>query len=246
MAVREGRLVEAESVGSDKLIPGYRKKKKEQHVYYLMPLHYFNNNYGYVVLADRPYVLNESMIYQYLEKIMQSIRLIRVNLRLKQLYDKDAMTGLYNRFGYENKALPLYEESLKKQSRLTVLFVDINSMKTINDTYGHEQGDVAIRTVAAAIEDNLQKEWVAVRYGGDEFLVIVPDCGKQKAATVRKRIEQRIEERRTGIGLEYSLTASIGYVTSDPVQRPDASLWDYVREADALMYDIKKKMHEAE
>ena len=156
------------------------------------------------------------------------------------------MTGLYNRFGYENKALPLYEESLKKQSRLTVLFVDINSMKTINDTYGHEQGDVAIRTVAAAIEDNLQKDWVAVRYGGDEFLVIVPDCGKQKAATVRKRIEQRIEERRTGIGLEYSLTASIGYVTSDPVQRPDASLWDYVREADALMYDIKKKMHEAE
>ena len=246
VAVREGRLVEAESVGSDKLIPGYRKKKKEQHVYYLMPLHYFNNNYGYVVLTDRPYVLNESMIYQYLEKIMQSIRLIRVNLRLKQLYDKDAMTGLYNRFGYENKALPLYEESLKKQSRLTVLFVDINSMKTINDTYGHEQGDVAIRTVAAAIEDNLQKDWVAVRYGGDEFLVIVPDCGTQKATTVRKRIEQRIEERRTGIGLEYSLTASIGYVTSDPVRRPDASLWDYVREADALMYDIKKKMHEAE
>ena len=174
---------------------------------------------------------------------MQSLRLLRVNLRLKLLYDKDSMTGLYNRFGYENKALPLYEESKKKKSRVTVLFVDINSMKQINDNYGHEQGDVAIRTVAGSITDNLQKDWVAVRYGGDEFLVIVPDCGKQKAASVKKRIEDRIEERRKESGLKYPLTASIGFVTSDPVKRPDAKLWDYVREADALMYDIKKKMH---
>jgi diguanylate cyclase (GGDEF)-like protein len=156
------------------------------------------------------------------------------------------MTGLYNRFGYENKALPLYEESMKKGSRITVLFVDINSMKQINDNYGHEQGDVAIRTVASSIADNLQKDWVAVRYGGDEFLVIVPRCGKQKAATVKKHIEERIEERRKESGLSYPLTASIGFVTSDPENRPDAQLWDYVREADALMYDIKKKMHEAE
>ncbi len=245
-AIRNDKLLDVKTVNSHDLIPAYKKKKNEQHVFYLMPLHHFQNNYGYVVFTDDPYVLKETMIYQYLEKIMQSLRLLRVNLRLKQLYDKDAMTGLYNRFGYENKALPLYEESMKKGSRITVLFVDINSMKQINDNYGHEQGDVAIRTVASSIADNLQKDWVAVRYGGDEFLVIVPRCGKQKAATVKKHIEERIEERRKESGLSYPLTASIGFVTSDPENRPDAQLWDYVREADALMYDIKKKMHEAE
>ena len=243
VAVRGDKLLDVKSVSSDVLIPAYKKKKNEQHVFYLMPLHYYQYNYGYLVFTDDPYVLKESMIYTYLEKMQQSLRLLRINLRLKQLYDKDSMTGLYNRFGYENKALPLYDESIKNGTRLTVLFVDINSMKRINDTYGHEQGDIAIKTVAASIEENLEKDWVAVRYGGDEFLVIVPNCGKQKAAGVKKRIEERIEEKKKENKLPYELTASIGYVTTDPKERPNADLWDYVREADALMYLIKKRIH---
>ena len=243
VAIKDHKLLNVKSVSSVDLIPAYKKKKKEQHVYYLMPLHYMHYNYGYAVFTDDPYVLKESMIYTYLEKLQQSLRLLRINLRLKQLYDKDPMTGLYNRFGYENKALPLYQQSLEKLSRMTVLFVDINSMKRINDNYGHEQGDIAIKTVAAAIEDNLQKDWVAVRYGGDEFLVIVPGCGTQKAATVKARIEERLEQRKKAAALPYTLTASIGFVTTDPKNRPKADLWDYVREADALMYLIKKRMH---
>ncbi len=243
VALRDGKLLDVEKVDASRLIPGYRKQKNEQHIFYICPLHYFANNYGYVVFTDEPYVLNEIMMYPYLEKIQQSLRLLRVNLRLKLLFDKDPMTGLYNRFGYENKALPLYKESLDKRTRLAVLFVDINSMKSINDNFGHEQGDVAIKTVAAAVSDCLKKDWVAVRYGGDEFIVIVPDCGRQKAASIKRRITERLEKRREDSRLPYSLSASIGYVTTEPDKRPDASLKDYIREADALMYSIKKEMH---
>ena len=100
VAVRGDKLLDVKSVSSDVLIPAYKKKKNEQHVFYLMPLHYYQYNYGYLVFTDDPYVLKESMIYTYLEKMQQSLRLLRINLRLKQLYDKDSMTGLYNRFGY--------------------------------------------------------------------------------------------------------------------------------------------------
>ncbi|MBR3735889.1 MAG: GGDEF domain-containing protein [Lachnospiraceae bacterium] len=212
-------------------------------MYYLCPLHYFDNNYGYVVFTDDAYIINDAIMYPYLEKIQQSLRLLRVNLRLKLLYDKDALTGLYNRLGYEEKVLPLYQESLEQNTKLTVFFIDINYMKNINDNYGHEQGDVAIKTVAASIADCLQKDWVAVRYGGDEFLVIAPNCAKQKAANVKRRIEKRLNERIAEANLEYELTVSIGFVTTDPEKRPHAKLKEYVKEADDLMYQIKKVVH---
>ena len=246
VAIKNDEPQEIYEVPADQLIPAYEKKENVQHVFFLCPLHYFENNYGYVVFRDRPMMLNETMMYPYLEKLMQSLRLLRVNLRLKYLYDKDPLTGLYNRLGYENKALPLYEKSLQTRSELTVLFVDINSMKGINDHYGHEQGDNAIRTVAQAINDTLQKDWVAVRFGGDEFLVIVPDCDRMRAAQVRQQIRERLQQRKTESGLPYQLTVSIGYVTTDPKKRRDASLKDYVSEADSLMYQIKKEMHSGE
>ena len=243
VAVRDGQLLDAERVSTQKLIPAYRKKKNEQHVFYLCPMHYFDHNYGYVVFTDEPYILNDTMMYSYLEKMQQSLRLLRVNLRLKMLYDKDALTGLYNRMGYEEKVLPLYQECLEKKSKLTVFFVDINYMKRINDNYGHEQGDVAIRTVAFSIADCLQKGWMAVRFGGDEFLVIAPNCASRKALTAKRRIEERLAERIRNSRLPYELTVSIGFVTADPVKRPEAKLKDYVREADDLMYQIKKTVH---
>lgn len=243
VAIRDDKTLDAEQVNVKQLIPGYRKKKKEHHCFYICPLHYSYNNYGYVVFADDPYVLNESIMYPYLEKVQQSIRLLRVNLRLKLLYDKDPMTGLYNRLGYENKALPLYQESLKKLSKMSVLFVDINNMKTINDHHGHEQGDVAIRTVAASIADCLQKDWIAVRYGGDEFLLFIPDCAERRSATIKGRIEERLQERIKANGLPYPLSVSIGCVTTNPKKRTTASLKEYIREADALMYKIKEEMH---
>ena len=112
--------------------------------------------------------------------------------------------------------------------------------------YGHDEGDNAIKIVASAITERLQEEWIAVRYGGDEFIVIVPECDGKKAAQVKEDIVNDIRDRSEKRKLPYELTASIGYVTTDPVNRREASLEEYVREADDLMYKIKKEMHEAD
>ncbi len=123
------------------------------------------------------------------------------------------------------------------------MFIDINSMKFINDHFGHDEGDNAIRIVASAINERLEEGWIAVRYGGDEFLAIVPECNGSMAAVVKKDINDNILKNSKNTDLPYELTASIGYVTTDPVNRKDATLEEYVKEADNLMYKIKKEMH---
>ncbi len=244
VALKDDRLLDDPVIDAKNIIPGYCKKENEQHIYFLLPMHYFENNYGYVVITDLTYLITENMLYPYMERLQQSIRLMRMNMRLKMLYDKDQLTGLYNRFGYENKIIPMYEDSLASQKPIMVMFVDINYMKSINDEYGHLNGDNAIRTVASSILANISAPAVPVRYGGDEFLIIEPDCGYDKAETIKSGILRYLEDKNSKKDVPYEISVSIGYTVSDPVNRRDAMLSDYIREADRLMYVIKKEMHQ--
>ena len=178
-----------------------------------------------------------------MQKLQQSLKLLRTNLRLQLLYDKDPMTGLYNRFGYENKALPLYQESLRNDSAMMVMFVDINYMKRINDQFGHIHGDNAIKTVAESIKVNAKEGWIAVRFGGDEFLIIAPNCDEKEAIETREKILDFLEGRNNDGSQPYKISASCGYVVTDPVHGRDNSLQEYIKEADQLMYAIKQEVH---
>ena len=248
VSLKDGKVQNIERVDRKVLIPGYEKTEGVQHVYYFLPLHYYECNYGYVVLADEPYIMREDLLFSYMEKIQQALRLLRTNLRLdmlnqnlSQLYDKDPMTGLFNRFGYENKAIPLYQESVLKKSPMMVMFVDINYMKRINDQFGHIHGDSAIKTVAEIIKANLESHWIAIRFGGDEFLIIAPNCPQEEAARVKQNILDDLEKQNNDGYRMYPISTSCGYVVTDPSR--GCSLQEYIREADRLMYEIKREIH---
>ena len=248
VALKDGKIIPDAVVERSTLVPNYQKNEGEQSVYYFMPLHYFEYNYGYVVMKDEPYLLREDMLYTYMEKLQQSLKLLRINLRLDTLnqdltriYDKDPMTGLFNRLAYENKAIPQFEKCMGEGKPMMIMFVDINYMKRINDEFGHDQGDNAIKTVAESIKENVLDTWIPVRFGGDEFLVIAPDCGKEEAAKVRQSILDFLDEKNNDASQPYHISASCGYVVTDP--KSDMTLQDYVKEADKLMYDNKQKVH---
>ena len=248
VAIKDGEVLENTIVDRKNLVPGYEKVPGQQHIYYLSPLHYFQYNYGYMVLMDEPYLLYSDMLYPYLEKLQQSLKLLRINVRLDMLnkdliriYDRDHMTGLYNRFVYENKAIPLFEECKKRYSSMVVMFVDINYMKRINDEFGHLHGDNAIKTVAESIKRNIREDWIAVRYGGDEFLIVGPRCNEAEAETVRESILNYLDEKNHDGSQPYQISASCGYVVTNPSK--SATLPDYVQEADRMMYEIKKQVH---
>ena len=236
------------SIDRHRLIPAYEKVPGVQRVFFFMPLHTLQYNYGYMQFDLDAMIIQEGRMYTYVEKAQQALTLLRINLRLEamnqnliRLYDKDPMTDLYNRFAYEDKAIPLIEESKKSKSTAMVLFVDINYMKRINDQYGRIHGDNAIRTVATAIKKNIEENWIAVRYGGDEFLVIAPDCGEEKAELTRQRILNYLEERNQDSNQPYHISASSGYVITDPDS--DMTMEDYIKEADKLMYEMKAIVH---
>ena len=248
VSLKDGKAQMIDQVDRFKLIPGYEKKAGEQRVFFLLPLHYMQYNYGYFVLADTAHIVQANLLYDYMGKLQQALKMLRTNLRLDmlnqnltKLYDRDPMTDLYNRFGYENRAIPLYQESVRKQSPMMVMFVDINFMKRINDQFGHIHGDIAIKTVAEAIKANVKENWIAVRFGGDEFLIIAPDCDDHQACHVKYSILEYMEAKNNDGTRPYRISASCGYVITEPDS--GNPLQEYIREADKLMYEIKREVH---
>ena len=96
-----------------------------------------------------------------------------LNQVLSELYVKDAMTGMYNRLGYQKLACRMFEKKKQTGENLSIIFMDMDRLKSINDEFGHIYGDWAIKTIASAILKYIPEGAVAVRSGGDEFLVVL-------------------------------------------------------------------------
>lgn len=116
----------------------------------------------------------------------------------------------------------------------------------VKNKHGHLHGDHAIRLVADAIRVNQEGNWIAIRFGGDEFLIIAPDCEEEAAIRVRQKILDFLEKKNQDGSIPYQLTVSCGYVITDPEKGQTMSLQDYIREADRLMYEIKQELHAKE
>ena len=114
---------------------------------------------------------------------------------------------------------------------ICLAFFDANNFKEINDTMGHEFGDLLLKRIADILLDNLPEGGYAYRFGGDEFVVFFPNATAQKAEAYRKAFLKTSKE--------YDISVSIGVVVTDP--EADLDLDDYLAKADVLMYDMKKR-----
>jgi diguanylate cyclase (GGDEF)-like protein len=205
-------------------------------------LHFKNINMGFLVLTQPPTVaemhLHENIVNLCvfaIENARQKIRSERLNRKLNALYMKDQLTGLYNRFGYDKMAETVFQDINGRGSDVHVLFLDIDDMKGINDRYGHEQGDLAIRTVSSVMKGSCRKSDFKMRYGGDEF-VIITEAGK---ADLKGRLIENFRKVNESGELPFYLSVSIGdYTVSDSNPK---SLDDLLRAADALMYQEKRR-----
>ncbi len=149
----------------------------------------------------------------------------------------DALTGIHNRH-WMNRAFPraLQRCSHNKQP-FAVMVVDIDHFKKINDTYGHLVGDLALKTVAKCMAENLRPHDLLARYGGEEFAVLLTEASLDAARRVAERLRTKIadSEIRTD-GISFRVTLSIGIT---PTQQGD-QLENLIREADEALYRAKK------
>lgn len=164
-----------------------------------------------------------------------------MNKTLQNISVKDSLSGLYNRHGLEQIGIPLFEKACKDKKSCAIVFSDINRMKYINDNFGHLQGDLAIRTVSAALLSQLPDNWIAIRYGGDEFIALGVSSDENLINDFVYRMNENLKKQVESMQLSYPLTISCGYILTDFDGK--AALEDYIKKADEVMYVQKQKAH---
>lgn len=119
-----------------------------------------------------------------------------------------------------------------------LLFGDLDSLKLINDTHGHAQGDLALKEVSGVLKEAFRESDILARFGGDEFVVLALDVSVEGAAALTKRIHDALQERNLRGDRSYPLTLSTGMARFDP----DAprTLSELIAEADGMMYVEKQ------
>lgn len=157
---------------------------------------------------------------------------------LSNLALQDQLTGLYNRRGF----LALAERQLKLARRsgrsLLLFFIDVDSLKEINDVFGHGEGDAALKCTAEALETTFRDSDVIARFGGDEFAVLAIEASGQSEATIRERLAEYLNSAKRQ-GSDYKFFVSLGAARFDPWNQ--TMLRDLIAEADRAMYEQKRR-----
>ncbi|TVQ27355.1 MAG: diguanylate cyclase [Spirochaetaceae bacterium] len=153
----------------------------------------------------------------------------------RRLAAVDGLTGLFNRRFLDVALTKELNRARRYEQVFSVLFIDLDDFKQVNDTYGHELGDVVLQTVGREIRDLLRQEDIAARYGGEEFLVILPQTPTSGALHFAERLLSRI--RAVSVHPEVRLSFS-GGISSFP--QSGTTVDDLVRSADTALYQAKR------
>jgi diguanylate cyclase (GGDEF)-like protein len=157
--------------------------------------------------------------------------------RLSELSMTDVLTGLANRRGFLERLEVERDRARRYAQPLSLLLIDVDKLKAINDAYGHRGGDEALRRVAAAVRDRLRSSDLGARHGGDEFAIIAPHTSDEDAVHLAERIRSLVDSTPSD-GSCPRLHVSFGVVTTTT---PTLSTDDLLRAADKALYEAKRR-----
>lgn len=156
--------------------------------------------------------------------------------RTRNLARIDGLSQVFNRQTLEELSVREFLNSRRRRDRISVIMLDIDHFKKFNDTYGHKVGDSGIRHLAGIISESVRKTDIVGRYGGEEFMVTLPDTGIRDAAVVAEKLRLAVEESTFNHGLK--MTVSIGCAEYDPSNDIE-SFEDLCSRADEALYEAK-------
>lgn len=165
--------------------------------------------------------------HQYREYIAKS--------KLEHLSSTDFLTDTANRFRLEEEAVRWMEFCRRQKMPLSLAFIDVDNLKSVNDRYGHAAGDAVLVDLARTFQQQMRSSDTLARWGGDEFVLLLPNTSLDNAVLFMQRIKSSLEKAETTASV--SITWSCGIVQ----MRPGAGFHTLLSEADALMYEGKHK-----
>lgn len=193
-----------------------------------------------------------SGVYDYLTKPLESLAdfdvtvtralehafLLHENKRLfaevQRLAVTDALTGLYNRHKLDEVLSTEFERARRYKRPLSIIMLDMDGLKTINDTFGHPAGDVALKIVAEAIRKTVRRVDLPARFGGDEFIIVLPEVELEVALLIAERISEKIRPSEEQKDM-FSLSGGVAQLRDE-----HTSAEDFVRAVDEALYRAKR------
>jgi|GEM_PF-5498324 len=203
--------------------------------YFLMPLTVwdFNNNYfadflTIMISVIGPVTSTFGFMLMHQE---------RAYMELARLASVDCLTQIYNRHAIELKARKLFKQSNLNQKPISVMLIDLDKFKSVNDQFGHAEGDDVLYNSAQIIKDVIGENNMVGRFGGEEFFVILPDYNLEQAAKKSQQLLTAFRQHNHGQDINpYQITASIGVVEKKP---EETSFSTTLKRADSAMYEAK-------
>lgn len=175
------------------------------------------------------------------EGLKRTTELLRkANERLRELTIIDSLTGLYNHRYFYERLNDEFKRAMRYKHSLSCIMVDLDDFKKVNDIFGHQAGDAVLKEISMIIKNQLREVDILARYGGDEFIILLPHTELKEAEIVAERIKSRLQNDTFLIGRKgVSITSSIG-ISVYPHENVQSSA-DLVREADHALYIAKSR-----
>lgn len=222
------------------LIPDRDRVFAENDFLLVVPAHIKGKTVGYAVASFDEDKFWYTAYASFVSSLRYILEMQKNQMKIMRMYMSDSLTGLYNRSGFYQKISELMENSKGKD--MTIISLDMDRLKVINDTFGHSEGDEALRTLAKIMQKSINHE-IAARIGGDEFLIaFVGEDIEERTDVIVSRIKQGIRDYNKNSGKQYELHASIGAYTN---RIKNHTLDHFLKQADDLMY-ARKYMHRKE
>lgn len=227
----------------EKLLPDLDGIFDEYDSLLIAPLSYQGNRMGYVTTAidsegfnflfTQRLVSNTNLIF---ETLKTKIRLQKAYAEVDEMHKRDSMTGMFNRRGFYMRMAELRESGAKN---FTLFSVDLDRLKYINDVFGHYAGDRAILYTTEIITRAAGENAVCARFGGDEFIVVIPDG--DNAESYIERVGAETESFNAAKNDKFEISVSIGSAAMEVIERDNIDT--AMKTADERMYECKRKHH---
>ncbi|WP_130836177.1 diguanylate cyclase domain-containing protein [Lachnoclostridium sp. Marseille-P6806] len=183
-------------------------------------------------LSDGSFYYSVQMLFaRVAEHRYRDARLRSVIRQLQETYDRDQLTGLYNRVAFTEKLLPAFAKLQSEGISCAICFADADDFKQANDVRGHGYGDCLLQSIAETFQSAVPEGGFVCRYGGDEFVAVFPCESRARAECFREQVTERLEAK--------GIPISIGLAVTQPEE--ECPLEDYIVLADRDMYEVKKQ-----
>lgn len=185
------------------------------------------------------YITKPAKEIELLARIFSALRMKSLHDQLRETAIRDVLTGLYNRRYMEERIEQEFQRCKRHKHSLSLAMIDIDFFKKVNDTYGHETGDIVLKRIAFELKTSLRKSDIISRFGGEEFVIVFPETGVNDATKVLDKIRESVSniELKSEAGENFKVSFSGGVAGGDITEIDNPA--ELLRTADKLLYEAK-------